>query len=90
MPPIGWAIFTSSWAASTAPPTAGWPILREHPDTDLSPALLSVKAALALFRAGRRAEFEQIKAELADRYSDEKVTLGGQTASPGELLASPA
>jgi outer membrane protein assembly factor BamB len=52
----------------------------------LSPGSLSVKAALALFRAGRRAEFEQIKAELADRYNDEKVTLGGQTASPREAL----
>jgi outer membrane protein assembly factor BamB len=61
-------------------------ILREHPDTDLSPGSLSVKAGLALFRAGRRAEFEQIKAELADRYNDEKVTLGGQTASPREAL----
>jgi outer membrane protein assembly factor BamB len=62
-------------------------ILREHPDTDLSAGSLSVKAALALFRAGRRAEFEQIKAELADRYNDEKVTLGGQTASPKEALS---
>ena len=61
-------------------------VLREHPDTDLSPGSLSVKAALALFRAGRRAEFEQIKAELADRYNDEKVTLGGQTASPRDAL----
>src|ERR1700679_753843 len=61
-------------------------ILREHPDTDLSPGSLSVKAALALFRAGRRAEFEQIKAELADRYNDEKVTLGGPTASPRDAL----
>jgi outer membrane protein assembly factor BamB len=61
-------------------------VLHERLDTDLSPGLLSVKAALALFRAGRRAEFEQLRAELADRYSDEKLTLGGQTAPPGELL----
>jgi outer membrane protein assembly factor BamB len=61
-------------------------ILREHPDTDLSPASLSLKAALALFRAGRRAELEQIKSEIADRFNDDKVTLGGQTASAGELL----
>ena len=45
-----------------------------------------MKAALALYRAGRRSEFEQVTAELADRYSDEKVTLGGQTGSAGELL----
>jgi outer membrane protein assembly factor BamB len=61
-------------------------ILREHPDTDLSPGLVSVKAALALFHAGRQTEFEQMKAELADRYNDEKITLGGQTGRPAELL----
>ena len=62
-------------------------VLREHPDTDLSPGSLSVKAALALCSRGNcRAEFEQIKAEAADRYNDEKITLGGQTASPRELL----
>src|SRR5262249_37529757 len=53
-------------------------VLRERPDTDLSPALLAVKAAVALDRAGRRSEFEQIRSELADRYRDEKVTIGGR------------
>jgi outer membrane protein assembly factor BamB len=61
-------------------------ILRERPDTDLSPALVSLKAALALHRAGRQSEFEQMRSELAERYSDEKVTLAGQTASPAELV----
>src|SRR5205085_9048305 len=61
-------------------------VLRERTDTDLSPGLLAVKAALALSRAGRRSEFEQVRAELADRFRDEKVTLGGQVASPAELL----
>ncbi len=62
-------------------------ILRERPDTDLSPALLSVKAALALHRAGRRAEFEQIKAELADRYSDEKADPGRTDRAAGRAAA---
>ena len=52
-------------------------ILRERPDTDLSPALLSVKAALALasrgasvrVRAGPRPSWR-------DRYGDEKVDPG--------------
>src|SRR3954464_9210100 len=44
-------------------------VLRERPDTDLSPALISVKAALALSRAGRRAETVALRRELADRYS---------------------
>jgi outer membrane protein assembly factor BamB len=61
-------------------------VLRERPDTDLSPALLSVKAALALSHAGRRSELEQVKNELSERYSDEKVTIGGQSGSPAELL----
>ncbi len=61
-------------------------VLRERPDSDLSPALLAVKAALGLFRAGRQSEFNQVRAELGDRYSDEKITLGGQTGSPAELL----
>jgi len=61
-------------------------VLRERPDTDLSPALLSVKAAVALSRAGRQAEFEQLRRELSDRYSDEKITIGGQTAAPAAML----
>ncbi len=62
-------------------------VLRERPDTDLSRGLLGVKAGLALFRAGRRAELAQVRAELADRYSDERVTLGGQSGAPGTLLS---
>ena len=58
-------------------------VLRERPDTDLSPALSRVKAALALARAGRRAEFDAVRGELADRYADENVTLGGRTAQAG-------
>ncbi len=61
-------------------------VLRERPDTDLSPALLAVKAAVALHRAGRRQELEQIRSDLTERYSDEKVTVGGQTGPPREIL----
>jgi outer membrane protein assembly factor BamB len=59
-------------------------ILRDHPDTDLSPALISVKAALALSRAGRRGEIAAIERELGDRYAGEKVAIGGRTASASE------
>ncbi len=62
-------------------------VLRDRPDTDLSRGLLGVKAGLALYRAGRTAELEQIRAELADRYSDERGTLGGQTGLAPALLA---
>jgi outer membrane protein assembly factor BamB len=61
-------------------------IVRERPDTDLSPALITVKAAVALFRAGRQSEFEQVRAELSSRYADEKLTIGGKTAPAGERL----
>jgi outer membrane protein assembly factor BamB len=61
-------------------------VLRERPDTDLSPALLAVKAALALDRAGRRSELEQVRSELADRYRDEKVTIAGRTGPAVEVL----
>ncbi len=61
-------------------------VLRDRPDTDLAPALLATKAALALSRAGRRSEFDQIRADLAGKYRDESVTLGSQSGKPAELL----
>ncbi len=62
-------------------------VLREHPDTDLSPALISVKAALALARAGRRAECAAVRHDLAERYADEKVSIGGRIAPAAEHVA---
>ena len=44
---------------------------------------------MALIRAGRRSEFEQVRADLAGRYADETVTIGGQKATAGELLKAP-
>lgn len=61
-------------------------VLQERPDTDLSPALLSVKAALALTRAGRQAEIVALRRDLADRYADEKVSIGGKTATAAEHI----
>ena len=61
-------------------------VVRDRPDTDLSPALLTLKAALALEHAGRRAELEEVRAELEKRYGDEMVTLGGEKALAVELL----
>ena len=40
-------------------------VLRERPDSDLAPALMAVKAALALARAGRRAEIDAVRRELS-------------------------
>jgi outer membrane protein assembly factor BamB len=61
-------------------------ILRDRPDTDLSPALVSVKAALALSRAGRGAELAALRRDVADRYASERVSVGGRTAPASEHL----
>ena len=61
-------------------------ILRDRPDTDLSLALGSLKAALALHRSGRLAESEQIRADLKERHDDESVSVGGEAGKPSEVL----
>jgi outer membrane protein assembly factor BamB/TolA-binding protein len=61
-------------------------VFRERPDSELSPALMAVKAALALAKAGRRAESEAIRKEVAARYADEVVTIGGRKAKAAEHL----
>jgi len=61
-------------------------LLRDHADTDLSPALVSVKAALALSNAGRRGEVVALRRDMADRYADEKVSIGGRKATVAEHL----
>jgi outer membrane protein assembly factor BamB len=61
-------------------------ILRERPDSELSPALTTVKAALALARAGRRSELEVLRSETADRYADEVIAIGGKKAKAAEYL----
>ncbi|MHC5537797.1 outer membrane protein assembly factor BamB family protein [Singulisphaera rosea] len=69
-------------------------VLKERTDTDLSPALLTLKAALALSRAGRISEFEALRSELANRYRDDSLVIGGRAGSPSEqlrrLLESPS
>lgn len=61
-------------------------VVKERPDTDLSPALLTLKAALALSRAGRTSEFEALRDQLSNRYRDESLVIGGRSASPSEQL----
>ena len=62
-------------------------VLRERPDTDLAPAMLAVKAALALDRVGRRSELEQLRGEIAEKFRDEPVTIGGRSGPAAEVLA---
>src|SRR5262249_31940046 len=54
------------------------------PDSELSPALMTIKAALALARAGRRSELDALRSEAADRYADEVITIGGRKAKAAE------
>jgi outer membrane protein assembly factor BamB len=61
-------------------------VLHERTDTDLSPALLSVKAALALHQAHRQSEFEQVRTDLEQRYAGDKITLGGQSGAAPAIL----
>jgi outer membrane protein assembly factor BamB len=61
-------------------------ILRDRPDSELAPALMTVKAALALARAGRRSELEALRSETADRYADEVVMIAGRKAKAAEHL----
>jgi outer membrane protein assembly factor BamB len=62
-------------------------VVRERPDTDLSIALVSLKAALALHRAGRSGEFAQVRADLKAKHDDESVSVGGVSGKPTEVLA---
>jgi outer membrane protein assembly factor BamB len=63
-------------------------LLRERPDSDIPPARTAVKAALALARSGRRSELAALRAEVADRFADEVVAIGGRKAKAREHLRS--
>ncbi len=57
-------------------------VLRERPDSELSPALLAVKAALALARAGRRSEFEQVRASWPIATATRRSRSEGRRGTP--------
>ena len=61
-------------------------VLRDRTDSDLAPALLAVKAAVALAKAGRRTECQALRSEILERYPDEVVTVAGQAARSVEHL----
>ncbi|WP_169977238.1 outer membrane protein assembly factor BamB family protein [Tautonia rosea] len=52
-------------------------ILRDYPDSDLPPAQIAVKAALALHRAGRASEVEELRRDIEGRYAGEEVVIAG-------------
>ena len=61
-------------------------VLRDRPDGDVPPGLLAVKAAVALARSGRRGELDALRRDLAERYANEEVTVGGRKATAAEHL----
>jgi outer membrane protein assembly factor BamB len=61
-------------------------VYRERSDSELSPALMATKAALALAKAGRRSESLAIRDELASRFADEVVSIGGRKAKAADHL----
>lgn len=61
-------------------------ILREYPDSDLPPAQVAVKAALALHRAGRASEVDELRQEIRGRYAGEEVVIGGSSVDPIAFL----
>ncbi len=63
-------------------------VLRERPDSEIPPGLTTVKAALALSRAGRQSELDALRGETADRFADEVVSVGGRKAPVAEHLRS--
>ncbi|WP_337174079.1 PQQ-binding-like beta-propeller repeat protein [Paludisphaera sp.] len=63
-----------------------WLAVLKRNDVDLPPAPLAVKAAVALARAGRRAEFAELREEIEDRHRDESVDVAGRTESAPEAL----
>lgn len=69
-------------------------VFRERTDSELPPALMGLKAALALKRAGRRAEAEALRAELTDRFPNEVIAIAGRKAKVAEqaraVLGEPA
>lgn len=61
-------------------------VYRERTDSELPPALIAVKAGLALAKTGRLADCKAIRAELAERHADEVLTIGGRKAKAVEHL----
>ncbi len=63
-----------------------WLAILERSDAGLPPAPIAVKAAVALFRAGRRSEFDRVRAEIDDRHHDATVDVAGETETAPEAL----
>jgi outer membrane protein assembly factor BamB/tetratricopeptide (TPR) repeat protein len=61
-------------------------ILDSYPDTNLSPALLQTKLALALARAGRWTDFQSVQSVIHDRFAGQNVTVAGKSVVASEYV----
>jgi outer membrane protein assembly factor BamB/tetratricopeptide (TPR) repeat protein len=63
-------------------------ILTYRPDSTLSRPLLLAKVGVALARAGRWEELEELQRQLEERHAGEKVVLGGKQVVAAEHVAA--
>ena len=63
-------------------------IVRDYPDSRLSPAKLQLKRCLALARLDRREQLAALVAQMRDEYRDQKVTIGGREVAAGDFAQS--
>ena len=63
-------------------------IVRDYPDSRLSPAKLQVKRCLALARLDRREQLAALAAQVRDEYRDQKVTIGGKEVVAADFAQS--
>jgi len=63
-------------------------ILREYPDSHLSPAKLRVKQCVALARLGRPDQLAAVAAQLREQSAGQKVTIGGREVDAADFAQS--
>src|SRR5262249_25686956 len=61
-------------------------VLKYHPEYEVPRVRLLVKSGIALARARRWDEFDEIQRNVASRHPGEKVVLGGHDVDAGEHL----
>ncbi|HKD38235.1 MAG TPA: PQQ-binding-like beta-propeller repeat protein, partial [Pirellulales bacterium] len=62
--------------------------VEKYPDPHLSPAKLQVKRAVALARLGRSEALAALSSQIAEQYSDDRVSVGGKDVKATEFVKS--
>jgi outer membrane protein assembly factor BamB len=61
-------------------------IIDSYPDTNLSPALLQTKLAIALARGNRWPEFQSVRSTIQDRYAGQSIAIAGKSIAASEYV----